>query len=138
MREIVVDMTGEQWADNGETTYFGGTIKVGEKELTCYGNDRGDSHDGDMFEALVEQLGLPDPLPELMEDQINDCITDMTCSGLKWKVTLDALELKWEQMPHVRSEEEIRERLKTWEEMEDFDPDIQDEVVRVLKWVLGE
>lgn len=57
--KIIVDCKDLQIADDGDTCYYGGSVKVGDKEVAARGNDRGGySWHEDVYDELCGQFGI--------------------------------------------------------------------------------
>lgn len=49
---ITIDFSNVERADDGNTTYFGGTAKVNGETLQIHGNDRGDG----LYSIVVDKV----------------------------------------------------------------------------------
>lgn len=80
--KFIVDLSGVESADDGSTTYYGGSYTVNGKVGNAYGNDRGDNWQDDVashvLDVFAEHYGLSDKEIEEMLDneEVNDKFHD--------------------------------------------------------------
>lgn len=75
---FAIDLTNVQEADDGNTTYYGGTYLFNGEERRGRGNDRSDNYRDDITDSIVQACqakwpelvdnGMPGPLDDLNMD----------------------------------------------------------------------
>ena len=73
---VAVDFTNIESADDGDTTYYGGSFSLDGTEFPGYGDDRSDNHVWDTIEYVTAKCAevWPDAADDLEADDILDAI----------------------------------------------------------------
>ena len=72
MTRLLIDCTRIQFADDGNTTYYGGVYKVNEETYNGHGNDR--MMGGNWHDSLVDVI--VDKCPELDFFDVRDIVSE--------------------------------------------------------------
>ena len=73
---VKFDQRGVQEADDGNTTYYGGTYKVDGVEYQAHGNDRGHNYTDDAVDKIVAAAKVTRPDLDVDRGSVVEAVAD--------------------------------------------------------------
>ena len=116
--KIIIDLSEIEEADDGNTTYYGGTFKVGDQVLQADGNDRNGGYQDAVFDELSKQLphsGMPQKkLGKLIEESLEKTPSSHWSAGSVYEVSVDGEEVTIKELEESEAKLPSKDEALFW------------------------